>query len=246
MEGTGSPISFQSYACRVCQVGGQLPSGVPCLSTIGSMDDDVSCGSSQSHRCELLRRWGSCVIVGKCRKGVAPNNTGVALSGKSCFRDVLIGRSSLAGNPFVGAPRVRLCKAYDELLRLLLSNDLDYDRLALTFPHLVDDPGSGVASTTSFEKRILAEVASSHHVQLHDSYAGRFSIETLRAWVAYHARLLCSGQSLRLLCHCIQGAAGPWSCHGQGLAGALTWLALRDAFFDAAPVSCPMLRPAFD
>ena len=182
MEGTGSPISFQSYACRVCQVGGQLPSGVPCLSTIGSMDDDVSCGSSQSHRCELLRRWGSCVIVGKCRKGVAPNNTGVALSGKSCFRDVLIGRSSLAGNPFVGAPRVRLCKAYDELLRLLLSNDLDYDRLALTFPHLVDDPGSGVAGTTSFEKRILVEVASSHHVQLHDSYVMR-AVSALRRFV---------------------------------------------------------------
>ena len=240
MEGTGSPISFQSYACRVCQVGGQLPSGVPCISTIGSTDNFVSCGISQSHRCELLRRWGSCVIVGKCRKGATPDNNSVALGGKPCFLDVLIDRSSLIGNPFVGAPRVRLCKAYDELLRLLLSNDLDYDRLALTFPHLVDDPGSGVVGTASFEKRILSEVAASHDVQLHDSNAGRFSVETLRAWVAYHAQLLCSGQSLRLQCHCIQGAACPWSCHGQGLAGALTWLALRDTFFTAAPVSCPM------
>ena len=129
----------------------------------------------------------------------------------------------MVGNPFVGAPRRQLCEAYDELLQLILLGDLDFDRLALDFHRLLDEHGQSPALTPSMDRFLLLEIAARHGTRVADHCLDRTRVDGIRAWVGYHARRLRAGYSLCLLCHCVEGQCDLWCCHGQCLAGALTW-----------------------
>jgi len=234
MEGSDAPISFQSRACQVCQDGGPLGlEGSGPTSTLNGKSSAVPCplprSAPSAHACNLLHRWGSCVVVGKQSQGLLGRHEQSALQG---FVDVMIDRhDSMVGNPFVAAPVRRLCMAYDELLQLLLRDDFDFDRHRLDYHRLLDEHRSGSTSTESVERRLLLGIAARYDVRLAEAnrnYARRHRLEGVRAWLAHHAHLLRSGVALRLLCHCVEGTCSPWSCHGQGLAGALTWLADYD------------------
>ena len=205
LSSTSVPVSFQSMACRKCQ-----GSGLP-----------VTC------TCELFQRWGSWVVVGRCeRTGTErrADGSGGETSASSSVVDVVVDRDSMAGNPFVGGQRKELCEAYDELLGHILTSNIEFDRLARNYQRCIDEHR---ASTTSPASRLLLQgVASKHNVQLH-CCAERFHADHVRAWVGFHAGLLRDGQCLRLLCHCVAGDCPLWSCHAQGLAGALTWAVTR-------------------
>lgn len=209
-EGTVSPRPFQSFACRSCQAGGF----------------SVPCSARGALPCQLLQRWGSQVLVGRGRKGSRADGRSTMVDDE-CVGElhVPIDRGTVAGNPFVGGPLDRLTQAYDELLHVLLSEDLNYDELALQFPQLVDEPSFGVTGAEPMERRLLLEIATTHGVLLQETFASRFRIQAFRVWIAFYAQRLRLGCSLKLLCHCIEGPSPPWSCHGQGIAGALTWVA---------------------
>ena len=216
-RGTVSPRPFQNLACRECQAGGPL----------------VPCSARGALPCQLLQQWGSQVSVGRCVR-VDRTASSSMMGDVDCVNQVhvLIDRGSMVGNPFVGGSHERLTKAFDELLHVLLTDDLNYDELALQFPQLADEPSFGVTGAEPMERRLLHKIATTHGVLLHEAHAGRFRILALRAWIAFHAQRLRLGCSLKLLCHCMEGPAPPWTCHGQGLAGALVWVAVHCCWSD--------------
>ena len=209
-RGTVAPRPFQDFACRECQAGGYF----------------VPCSARGALPCQLLQRWGSQVLVGRCRRHGRATSSSTMVDGDALGEiHVQIDRGTVVGNPFVRGSHEQLTRAFDELLHVLLSDDLNYDELALQFPQLVDEPGFGVTGAEPMERRLLLEIATTHGVLLHETYVSRFRTQAFRVWVAFYAQRLRLGHSLKLLCHCIEGSSPPWSCHGQGLAGALTWVA---------------------
>lgn len=189
-------ITFQSLACSLCQ-----GSGLP-----------ASCS------CELFQRWGSWVVVGS----YAERGDGQREGSVGGWADVVVDKDSMVGNPFERAPRQRLCEAYNELLRHILTSDIEFDRLASGYQRCVDEHRASMDSPVS--RRLLQEIASKHDVRLHGC-AERFCADHVRAWVGFHAQLLRTGRCIRLLCHGAIGRCPPWTSHAQGLAGALTWAA---------------------
>ena len=190
---------------------------------------DVDTVASESHdegECTLLRQWGSSVWVGRKTRitqgSVVPD---VALG----FVDVMIDRhDSVVGNPFVGGPTHLLCEAFGALLRqILVGDDSDSNQLVSKNSWLRDEQPLARAEAEPMDVMVLQAIAAQHGVQLHRRYAPQFRLARARAWLAYHTQLLREGHSLRLLCHCVEGACPLGSCHGQELAGALTWAADR-------------------
>jgi hypothetical protein len=247
MAGTGSPISFSRLSCSNCQATVRAASCVSCVQSTGLQgsrpDPDLHQGKSVTNlvpsvdgesaaasalplspsadMCGLLQSWGSCVIVGKL------NATDEELW-RSAGAGVPIDRHySMVGNPFVCAHRELLCRAFDELLGHVLLNDMDFDRVLPLYYRLSDEQQSGAIRAEPATRRLLLEISRKHGVIIHKRYATRCSAEALRSWVAHHALLMLSGQPLRLLCHCAEGACPDWTCHGQSLAGALLWACRR-------------------
>ena len=215
MEGTVTPIPFQYRACRACQDDGRR----------SSVQSFVPFSGPLAHSCGLCQQWGSRVCVGSSwesrRDGWVP---GATLGFVDVWIDELY---SLVGNPFAWGPQRRLSLAYDELLLLILSDDLDIDRIALEYHRLRDEQRSGVARAEPVERRILLEVAASHDVLVPDDGAAQLSFAGIRAWIAFHVQLLRSGHSLRLLGPLPDPSCPLWSTHGLSLAGALVWAAGR-------------------
>lgn len=212
MEGTAAPISFHYRVCRACQDDGRR---IFVLSSVPSSAPLV-------HSCGLFPCWGSRVVVGSSRESERDKSwvAGAALGFADTWIDSI---DSLVDNPFAMGPPRRLCYAYDELLLLILSDDLDFDSLALEYHRLRDEQRSGLTPAEPMELRILREIARRHDVQVSDERAARFSFAGVRAWVAFHLRLLQSGRSLRLLGPCPDSACPPWSTFCLSLAGALVW-----------------------
>ena len=155
-------------------------------------------------------RWGS--------QGPTPRH-----SAQDGYLEVRVDRhGSHVGNPFVGAPIERLCRAYDDLLVAVLTVPLQVDDGLREYEDLRRDAFLGDALLTDFEKALLQTISEKHRVRVHRQ---RVRPLVIRAWLVYHAGLLARGQSLCLLCWCTCGACelAPWLCHAQSLMGALLW-----------------------
>ena len=134
-------------------------------------------------------------------------------------------RGSHVGDPFCSAPTARLCQAYNELLRTMLTVQIDIDESRRDFDGMSKDTFPTEALLTPFEETLLHSISERHHVRVHWQ---RVRPLDLRAWLVHHAQLLLQGHHLQLDCWCACGALGslaPWACHAQLLAGALLWLA---------------------
>ena len=134
-------------------------------------------------------------------------------------------RGSHVGNPFCSAPTARLCQAYNELLRTMLTVQIDIDESRRDFDGMSKDTFSTEALLTSFEETLLHSISEKHHVRVHGQ---RVRPLDLRAWLVHHAQLLPQGHNLQLHSGCACGTLGllaPWTCHARLLAGALLWLA---------------------
>lgn len=207
---------------------------LPWLVSQGLCDDADAATSSVGLVCGSVR-------VGRlCRGRQAP----VARVLQDGFTSVRVDRGgSHVGNPFCSASTARLCRAYDELLRTLLTVPIDIDECLQDFKGMRQDSFPTSALLSPFEKDLLHHISEKHHVCVH-----RLRVRPLdvRAWLVQHARLLLLGERLQLNCWCTCGTISemaPWACHAQLLAGALLWLALtRRADFMA---SGPHLPPAF-
>ena len=137
----------------------------------------------------------------------------------------MIGQSdSLVANPFVEGPRTRRCQAFDELLSLVLTDDLDFDRVHDDYHRMLDERRGGLLRSTPVERQLLICLAEKHNVGLDESLVDAFSIDALHIWLRHHARQMLTGHSLLLVCDCVVGDCPFWTCHGQSLAGALLWL----------------------
>ena len=225
MEGTDTPSCFQQLACHVCQAGGQPP---VCDNGAATSEpyDVMSCKCVPSaHACTLLQQWGSSVWVGRIQ---GPRPGSVVPDAALGFVDVAIDRHTVVGNPFVGGSTRRLCEAFDGLLQQILAGGIsDLNQLASDYRRLCDEQPLAHSTDEHLDMMVLRAIAAQHRVQLHKRYAAQFRLAHAKAWLAHHTQLLMAGQSLRLLCHCVEGASPLGSCHGQGLAGALTWVAGR-------------------
>mmetsp|Transcript_64847 Transcript_64847/g.128211 ORF Transcript_64847/g.128211 Transcript_64847/m.128211 type:complete len:260 (+) Transcript_64847:186-965(+) len=133
---------------------------------------------------------------------------------------------SHVGNPFAGAPTAQLCRAYDELLLVVLTVPLVVDECLHDYEGLEQDSSFGRALLTPYEKKLLQTIADKHGVKIHQSQ--RVSPFAVRAWLVYHAMLLLRGISFYLFCWCVHGYSHtpPWACHSQSLMGALLWVAV--------------------
>ena len=143
------------------------------------------------------------------------------------FTDVRVDRyDSLVHNPFTGGCSLTLCRAYDELVRMVLTTPMAIDdcldeyndsvlQLARRRPH----------RASSFELELLRTVANRHGVRVR---ASARSPMALRPWLVHHAKRLLEGTSFRLLDDHAQGGTHvpPWTCHAQSLQGALLWVAI--------------------
>ena len=169
---------------------------------------------------EASRDW---VIVGRLRgtgSGAVPR-----LPAPHGFHDVRVDRFSWVGNPFKASVTSDACLAFDLLTTLALLHGAADGTAHLTWP-LEDSAFLPIAGL--LERELLGGVRRLLPVRLasgpHD-----LSIATLLAWLFAHARLLASGQRLRLLCWCcdetLAHRAWPHKCHAQSLATTLLWLA---------------------
>ena len=155
-------------------------------------------------------RWG--------RQGPTPRH-----SVQDDYIEVRVDRhGSHVGNPFVGAPIERLCRAYDDLLVAVLTVPLQVDDGLHDYEDLRRDAFLGDALLTNFEKALLQTISEKHRVHIHRQ---RIRPLAIRSWLVYHAGLLTGGRSLCLLCWCTCGSCelAPWLCHAQSLMGALLW-----------------------
>jgi hypothetical protein len=144
------------------------------------------------------------------------------------FVDVVIDSSdSLVPNPFGWGPVRRLCMAFDELLTLILSDDLDIDRLALDFDRSSDGRRFTGASISPAERRVLVAIAAKHDVLLLEDRLRCFSFAGVRSWISFHLLLMRSGASIRLLGPRPNRARPLWSSYGLSLVGALLWVGCR-------------------
>lgn len=129
---------------------------------------------------------------------------------------------SAAGSPFSRRGLALSCQAYEALVMAAMEMD-NGEAWGLT------SSGQGSilrVEATAFEGELLSAIATSFGVELIAS-AHRFSASSLCVWLWHHARILSSGQSLRLLCRCCSdGLSAPaYSCHAQTLAVVLRRLA---------------------
>lgn len=209
MEGTDSPPPFYLSACRACQDDGRLlfvPSSVPCV-------------AAATHTCGLLQCWGCRVFVGSWVDGGGESVEG-------CVDVPIEGAGTCVENPFGRGATYRLCRAYDDLLLIILHEDLDFDRLATDYHRLRDEQLAGPTRANPTTRRTLLEIAARHDVLLAgDDLVARFTFLGVRAWIAYHVRMLRAGRTLRLLVSYDLAAGKPLLCHGASLAGALIRLA---------------------
>ena len=242
MEGTGSPISFSSLACRVCQADGRAPLCASCVTSTGLQGSGPTPTFQEGKSvtffvpssvpseplvatCGLRHPWGSCVIVGT--HGASDDDLSARRAGTG-WADVPIDRErSVVGNPFSMDSCELPCRAFDELLGHVLLNDLNFDRVLPQYHRLFDDHQSGAACSEPVTRRLLLEISRKHGVWIREDCARLFSVEALRSWVAHHAAMMLSGQRLRLLSFCAEETCPCWPCHGQSLAGALLWACQR-------------------
>ena len=131
---------------------------------------------------------------------------------------------SRVGNPFHGADAARLCRAYDELLHLLLTVTISVDECLRDFEDAGQDASYESIELTPLERRMLSSVAEKHGVKVHRRHVQPSAVTP---WLVYHAKLLSLGQSLRLLAWGASDVEGPLPhfCHAHLLMGALLWLA---------------------
>jgi hypothetical protein len=222
MEGT-EPPSFHSFACPVCQAGRR-----PSERTLNIQPVPSFVLNAEVHSCLLLQRWGSVVVV--------DGRTAAMQRAVVDLLHVPIFGTSMASNPFIKGTRRQRCEAFDALLQLLLSTDIDLDRFELLYIRMRDTRRDDAAACDPMKVRLdfqlLADIARGHGVVL-DPLFTTFSLDGLSAWLAFHLRCLSRGHSLLLLC--CTGEPNDdhslWSNHGHSLAGALTWLASRNLAF---------------
>ena len=134
------------------------------------------------------------------------------------------GHASCVCNPFCEADNARLCRAYDELLRMLLTVNFTVDECLRDFEGITQDGLPTLALLTPVERHLLRTISERHDVRVQRLRTHPFAI---RSWLVHHARLIAHGQSLRLLSWCPSNAvkSTPWIGHAQLLMGALLWLA---------------------
>ena len=133
--------------------------------------------------------------------------------------------SSHVGNPFISAPTARLCHAYNELLRAVLTVPISVDECLHEYEGMRQDTFPTSMALSAAEEVLLNHISEKYHV----SVFGQFRVRPLavRPWLVHHALLLLQGQHLQLDCWCACGSPfkiSPWACHAQLLAGALLWL----------------------
>ena len=231
--GTVTPASFDEWWCS-CVTGTQ--SGIE----EGIWDGDVVCADVdggataagcdaapyQSRTCPRARFSSDMEITQSISFGRLHGRGSQAVphSVQDGITDLRIDRhGSMAGNPFHGAATAVLCAAFDVLLHLALSRDFDFDRDLALYPSMVAALSHGVEGP-SVDSDLLRHVANRSGCRVH-RWAHAYSLTQLRAWLCHHAALLAAGGRVRLLCWCIDGHTSCGACHGQGLAGALLWIA---------------------
>jgi hypothetical protein len=140
-----------------------------------------------------------------------------------CVSVMVDRHGSRVGNPFCGAPRRRLCEAYDELLMTVMTMRFTVEDALHDYEELRRSDVLAVVLLTTEEKQLLRIIAEKHRVRVHSQPVKPLDV---RAWLVHHAALLVGGQSLRLYCWCLCGDvhSPAWSCHAQSLMGALLWL----------------------
>ena len=190
-------------------------------------------GRGRDCTCTAFRQLGVVVVVGS---GGLQGEAVCATDGTTL--DVQVGGFSMVANPFTGGPRKHICEAYDDLLGLVMTEDLDLDRLASDFHRLHQEIHSGVVSAGPVERRLLDGIAQRHGLCLRREACG-FSVAGLRAWVGYHVQLLRSGRSLGLCDPSYRSPCPPWTCPAQSLVGALAWAA--ELTYGAVEVSSTFL-----
>lgn len=164
------------------------------------------------------------IRIGKLQWG-GKGPTAVQLVSDVDFRDVRVDRhGSHVGNPFVGAATYRLCKAFDELLQAVLTTQLSIETGLHDYEVQRRRDVADAVELTDHEEQLLRTIADRHQVRVHSQTIRPLD---LRAWLIYHASLVASGHSLRLLCWCIceDHPSSQWRCHSQSLRGAILWLA---------------------
>ena len=223
MEGAEPPTSL-SLACPVCQAGRRPSERTLNIQPVPSFVLDA-----ELHSCVLLQRWGSVVVVDG--RDAAKQRATVGLLHVPIFG------TSMASNPFVGGTRRQCCEAFDALLQLLFSTEIDLDRSELLYLRMRDTQRDDAAACdpmkVRLDFRLLADIAKRHDVVLDPKLSVTFSLAGLGAWLAFHLRCLSHGHSLLLLtCTGEPDDDYPlWSNHGHSLAGALTWLASSNLAF---------------
>ena len=143
------------------------------------------------------------------------------------FTDVRVDRyDSLVHNPFTGGCSLTLCRAYDELVRMVLTTPLAIDECLDEYDDSALHPAlHGLRRPSPFELELLQAVADKHGVRVH---AQARPPSAIRPWLVHHAQLMLEGTSFRLLDTFPQGVehVPPWTCHAQSLQGALLWVAV--------------------
>ena len=205
MEGTGSPF----YIGQEAGLGHE----VTAFGADPSLDCDVGLGSVRIGGL----RWTA--------RGPAPLQ-----SVQDGYLQILVDRhSSVVGNPFCGAPRERLCRAFDALLTAVLHITLDVKEGLCLYKDFLHELPSLCVVPDAHEASLVRFIADQYRVKVHRHAC--FKIEHVHAWLCYHASLLAQGRSLHLFCWCAKTGARlpPWTCHAQSLAEALRTLARSEA-----------------
>ena len=167
---------------------------------------------------------GAFVCIGRLQLGRQGPVAQLPLDG---FTDVRVDHfGSLVYNPFTGGCALTLCRAYDELVRTVLTTPLAIDDCLDEYEDsTLQSTPHGLRRPSSFELELLQTVADRHGVRVH-AQAG--SPMAIRPWLVHYARRLLEGASFRLLDTYPQGGVRvlPWTCHAQSLQGALLWVAI--------------------
>jgi hypothetical protein len=135
-------------------------------------------------------------------------------------------REARVGNPFCEADLARLSRAFDELLRTLLTVTFPVDESLRDFEGAMQDDPTTLGLLAPLERHLLRSISERHGVKVRRRLRACACPFAIRSWLVHHALLLAHGQSLRLLSWCTGGAAEstPRLGHAQLLMGALLWL----------------------
>ena len=189
--------------------------------SVGSGSATVADGRSQALSCAYV-----CIGRSNGKQGPIAQSFYGSHPGAP-FTDVRVDHfGSLVDNPFTGGCQSTLCRAYDELVRMVLATLTTIRSCIEEYDALMPQSACAILqSPTAFELDLLRAVADKYCVSLHGQVSPPLAI---KPWLAYHAKLLLEGASIRLLdarvpsCHDIP----PWTCHAQSLQGALLWVAV--------------------